>query len=90
MSITLRRTEAEAEAPILWPPNGNSQLFGKDLEAGKDWGHEEKRMTEDEMAGWRHLMDMSVSKLQGIVRDKKTWYAAVLGVRKSWHDLATE
>ena len=36
MSITLRRTEAEAEAPILWPPNGNSQLFGKDLEAGKD------------------------------------------------------
>ena len=40
-------------------------------------------MTEDEMAGWRHLMDMSVSKLQGIVRDKKTWYAAVLGVRKS-------
>ena len=45
---------AEAEAPILWPPNVRSQLFGKDPDAGKDCGQEEKGVTEDEMAGWHH------------------------------------
>ena len=47
----IRRTDAEAEAPILWPPDVNSRLFGKDPEAGKDWRQEEKGMTEDEMVG---------------------------------------
>ena len=45
------RTDAEAEAPIICPPNAKSQLIGKDPDAGKDWGQEEKRATEDEMAG---------------------------------------
>ena len=49
------RTEAEAEAPILWPPNAKSQLIGKDPDAGKDWG-QEKRATEDEMVGWHHWL----------------------------------
>ena len=44
------RTDSEAEAPILWPPDANSQLVGKDLVAGKDWGQEEKRSTKGEMA----------------------------------------
>ena len=48
------RTDAEAEAPILWPPHSKSQLIGKDPDAGKDWGQEEKGMTEDEMVGWHH------------------------------------
>ena len=42
----------EAEAPILWPPDANSQLIGKDSDAGKDWGQEEKRVTEDEGVGF--------------------------------------
>ena len=46
------RTDAEAETPILWPPDAKSSLIGKDPDAGRDWGQEEKGMTEDEMAGW--------------------------------------
>ena len=49
--IFIRRTEAEAEAPILWPPDVKSWLIGKDPDARKDW-RQEKRMTEDEMVGW--------------------------------------
>ena len=47
-------TDAEAETPILWPPHAKSCLIGKDSDAGRDWGQEEKGTTEDEMAGWRH------------------------------------
>ena len=46
------RTDAEAETPILWPPHAKNWLICKDTDAGKDWGQEEKGMTEDEMAGW--------------------------------------
>ena len=49
--IFTERTDAEAEAPILWPPDAKSQLVGKDPDAGKDWGQEEKEKTEDEMVG---------------------------------------
>ena len=48
------RTDAEAEAPIFWPPNVNSQLIGKDSGMGKDLGQEEKGTTEDEIVGWHH------------------------------------
>ena len=48
------RTDAEAETPVLWPPDGKNQLTGKDPDARKDWGQEEKRAMEDEMAGWHH------------------------------------
>ena len=51
------RTDAEAEAPILWPPDVKNWLIGKDPDAGKDRGQEEKRMTEDEMVGWHHRLD---------------------------------
>ena len=47
----------DAEAPVLWPPDVKSQLIGKDSDAGRDWGQEEKGMTEDEMAGWHHRLD---------------------------------
>ena len=50
--IFFRRTEAEA--PILWPPDEKSQLIGKDSDAGKDLGQEEKGTTEDKMDGWHH------------------------------------
>ena len=51
------RTDAEAETPILWPPHVKSWLIGKYPDAGRDWGQEEKGMTEDEMAGWHHRLD---------------------------------
>ena len=51
------RTDAKAETPILWPPHAKSWLIGKDSDAGKDWGQEEKGMTEDEMAGWHHRLN---------------------------------
>ena len=47
----------EAETPILWLPYAKSWLIGKDSDAGRDWGQEEKGMTEDEMAGWHHRLD---------------------------------
>ena len=46
--------DAEAETPVLWPPYAKRGLIGKDSDAGRDWGQEEKGMTEDEMAGWHH------------------------------------
>ena len=55
--VFIERTDAEAETPILWPPDVKSWLIWKDPDAGKDWGQEEQGMTEDEMAGWHHQLD---------------------------------
>ena len=55
--IFIGRTDAEAEAPILWPPDAKSQLTGKDAGAGKDWGQEEKGVTDDGMVGWHHWLN---------------------------------
>ena len=73
--IFIGKTDAEAEAPILWPPNAKNWLIGKDSDAGKDWRQEEKGMTEDEM-------DMNLSKLQELVMDRESQRAAVHGVTK--------
>ena len=54
--IFIRRTETEAETPILWPPNAKSQLIVKGLDAGKDW-RQKKQVTEDEMIGWHHQIN---------------------------------
>ena len=53
----LGRNDAKSEAPVIWPPHVKSWLIGKDSDAGRDWGQEEKGMTEDEMAGWHHRLD---------------------------------
>ena len=55
--VFIGRTDTEAETPVLWPPHVKSWLTGKDCDAGRDWGQEEKGMTEDEMAGWHHRLD---------------------------------
>ena len=55
--IFIGRTDAEAETPILWPSDVKNWLIGKDLQAGKDWGQEEKGTREDEMVGWHHRLD---------------------------------
>ena len=53
----LGRNDAKAETLVLWPPHVKNGLIGKDSDAGRDWGQEEKGMTEDEMAGWHHGLD---------------------------------
>ena len=55
--VFIGRIDAEAETPVLWPPHAKSWLTGKDPDAGRDWGQEEKGTTEDEMAGWHHQLD---------------------------------
>ena len=55
--IFLVRNDAKAETPVLWPPHANTWLNGKDCDAGRDRGQEEKGMTEDEMAGWHHWLN---------------------------------
>ena len=55
--VFIGRTDAETETPILWPPHAKSRLIRKDPDAGRDWGQEDKGMTEDEMAGWHHPLD---------------------------------
>ena len=78
--IFIGRTDAEV--PILCPPSmscAKSRLIGKDPDAGKDWGQEEKRATEDEMVGWYHQLNGHLSKLWEIVKDREAWRAAVHG-----------
>ena len=78
------RTDAKAETPILWPPHARSLLVGKDSDAGRDWGQEEKGMTEDEMAGWHHWLDgHEFEWTLELVTDREAWHAAIHGVTKS-------
>ena len=87
--ICIGRIDVGAETPILWPPDANNWLFGKDPDAGKDWGQEEKgkeRMSWlDGIAEW---IDMSLSKLRELLMDRKAWHPAVHGVTKSQTQLS--
>ena len=79
--IFIGRTDAKA--PVLRSPDMKSWFVGKDPDAGKDWGQEEKGVTEDEMVGWHHSVDMSLNKLWEIVKDREAWRAAIHGVTES-------
>ena len=78
------RNDAKAETPVLWPPHVKSWLIGKDPDAERDLGQEEKGTTEDEMAGWHHWLDgLCLSELWELVMDREAWRAAIHGVTKS-------
>ena len=79
--LFIRRTDAEA--PIHWPPDVKSWLIGKDTDGGKDWGHEEKGATENEMVGWHHPLNGHEFEQTPEEKDREVWHAAVHGVAKS-------
>ena len=90
--IFIGRADSEAESPILWPSDAKSWLIGKDPDAGKDWGQEEKGTTEDEMVGWHHWLNGH----EFWVGSRSWWWTGKPGMLKPMgsqsfgHDWATE
>ena len=85
--VFIGRTDVDAETPILWPSNAKNWLTEKDPDAGKDWGQEEKGMTEDEIVGWHHWHNgYGFGWTLGVGDGQKNWHAVVLRVAKcqSW------
>ena len=85
------RNDAKAETPALWPPHAKSWLTGKDSDAGRDWGQEEKGTTKDEMTRWHHWLDVRESEWTPGVGDGQGGLACCdLWGRRVRHDWATE
>ena len=94
--IFIGKSDAEAETPVLWPPDAKSQLTGKDPDAGKDWRQEEKGTTEDEMVGWHHWLNRHEfeqtpgdSKGQGNLSCWSPWGRKELDMISNWTKTTT-
>ena len=82
--VFIGQTDFEAETPILWPPYVKYWLIGKDPDARRDWGQEEKGTREDEMAGWHHRLDgHGLGRLRELVMDREALCPVIHGVTKS-------
>ena len=82
--IFIGRTDTDAKAPILWPPDAKSPFIGRRLDAGKGWRQKEKGATGDEMVGWHHWLNRhEFEQTSEIVKDREVWRSAV-------HNLVTE
>ena len=88
--ICIGRNDAEAKTPIFWPPHAKSWLIGKDPDAGRDWGQEEKGTTEDEMAGWHYWLDGRESEWTLGVGDGRPGVLRFMGSQRVRHDWVTE
>ena len=89
--ILIGRTDTEVEVPILWPPNANSWLLGKDPDAGKDWRQKEKGMTEDKMAGWHHWFNgHELGQTGRWWETERPGVLQSMGSQRVGHDLETE
>ena len=78
------RNDTKAETPVLWPPHAKSWLIGKDSDSERNWGQEEKGMTEDEMSGWHHWLDgRKCEWTLGVGDGQEAWCAVIHGVAKS-------
>ena len=89
--VFIGRTDAEAETPILWPPHAKSWLLGKDPDAGRDWGQEEKGTTEDEMVGWYHWLNgQGFEQALGVGDEQHSGMLQSLGSQRVRHDWVTE
>ena len=90
--VFIGRTDVEAKTSILWPPDAKSWLIWKDPEAGRDWGQEEKRTTEDEMVGWHHWLNG-----HGFGGESRSWWwtgrpgvLQFMGSQRVRHDWVTK
>ena len=88
--IFIGRTDAEAEAPILGPPDAKSQLIGKDPDAGKDWKQEDKGAAENETDSTTDSMVLNLSKLWEMLENRGTWSTAVHGSQRVRQDFEVE